>query len=112
MIALRAAHQAFRIATDLGYEPIDPTLVKCSNCSRDLRGETVWQDFSIRCPDCGTLNELPVHLRGPYLLPEEPPPQTDQIRPRYTSGERIVFLFLLAFTIAVIFVFIYAAFYG
>ena len=113
MIALRATRQAMRIASDLAYKPIDAAAVPCVSCGRDVRDEPVWHDFSIRCPECGALTELPVHLRGRYLLPPEDPPDDDGVAVRiHTPLERAFLLLAMAFAIAVVAVFVIAIFTG
>ena len=112
MIALRATRQAMRIAADLAYKPIDPEEVPCVSCGRDVREEAVWHDFTIRCPACGALTELPVHLRSRYLLPPE-----DRVGDRVsvrisTPLERAFLMLVTAFAIAVVAVFVIAIFKG
>ena len=68
-IALRARHQAYRIASEILYEaPIDVAKVFCTGCGREL----YWRNQSIvdplTCPDCGTHTPLPTYLR-PYITP-------------------------------------------
>jgi len=70
MIALRAAHTAFRIATDLAYPRVNVDRAFCPTCGTELN----WRDRAIGttifCPSCGKPTEVPPHLR-PRLLPQE-----------------------------------------
>jgi hypothetical protein len=63
-IALRARHQAYRVASDMLYEePIDVTVVFCRSCgiSLDWRSDPCAE--SLTCANCGTATPLPTHLR-------------------------------------------------
>lgn len=73
MIALRATHQAFTIACEAGFEPIDATRVECFNCGAELdwRNNTVGE--VIMCVKCGQTTDVPQHLRA--LVPVRPEPE-------------------------------------
>ena len=68
MIALRATHQAFKVACDVGYEPIDTMRLPCNSCGEKLDWRNNTFDDSVRCTHCGGQTELPPYFRA-HLLP-------------------------------------------
>ena len=86
--ALRARHEAYRVASDILYEePIDVRTVACSGCGGwiDVHGGTVTDP--IRCPACGTRMPLPPHIRAKYMPRQFAPSASLEYRP---CDERLV----------------------
>jgi hypothetical protein len=104
MIALRATHQAFRIACDIGHEHIDVDRVTCSACGEEVD----WRQHGIGnvviCPTCNAASDLPVHLRGRLL----PPPDDDFLAPmvpvRLPLWAQIAWLILIAIAFVMLYV--------
>ena len=64
MIALRATHQAVRVARDVGYPAVDLGHVFCRHCNAELNWRHPREGFKLICPSCGEVSELPPHLRA------------------------------------------------
>ena len=79
IVALRARHEAFRIATSLFRGGgVDVEHLNCHACGQPIDWRTAADgEAFVDCPSCGTFNELPCHLR--YRVPpgEDPPAMID-----------------------------------
>src|SRR6059058_1679658 len=67
MTALRATHQAFRIAVDVGYKPVDVERLTCPSCGAEVEWKNSllpWDCYDIPCQRCGATVTLPCHLRS------------------------------------------------
>jgi endogenous inhibitor of DNA gyrase (YacG/DUF329 family) len=81
MIALRARHEALRVATSLfGGGPVDLEEVHCQACGRSLDWRLAQYQIEVECPDCGAQTELPPHLRF-----RVPPPARDAAPLQYEA---------------------------
>jgi hypothetical protein len=100
MIALRAAHTAFRIATDLGYPRINADRAFCPSCGTELNWRERAIGTTIFCPSCGKPTEVPPHLRAKLLPQERKREELDDVGvARYPRREGLlgawVYLFIL-----------------
>jgi len=71
MTALRATHQAFRIAVDVGYKPVDVERLTCPSCGAEVEWKSLalpWYCYDLPCQRCGAVVTLPCHLRA-HALP-------------------------------------------
>ena len=67
-IALRARHEALRIAEALiRGGGVNVEQLNCHNCGAELDWKNAIEQVAIDCPSCGAVNELPCHLR--YRVP-------------------------------------------
>jgi hypothetical protein len=67
-VALRARHEAFRIASDFVRGPgVDVEHLDCHACGAAIDWRLAIEQICVDCPACGAVNELPCHLR--YRIP-------------------------------------------
>ena len=75
IVALRARHEAFRIASALFRGGgVDVEQLNCHACGQAIDWKKAAEGAAfVDCPSCGTFNELPCHLR--YRIPpsDDPP---------------------------------------
>ncbi len=99
MIALRAAHTAFRIATDVAYPRVNADRAFCPTCGTELNWRKRAIGTTIFCPACGKPTEVPPHLRAKLLLAERERDEPDPLPRPYPCREGLlgawVYLFML-----------------
>ena len=104
MIALRATHQAFRIACDVGHGHIDVDSVTCSACGEEVDWRAHGIGNVVICPICNAASDLPAHLRGRLL----PPPDDGFLGPmvpvRRPLWAHIAWLILIAIAFVMLYV--------